>query len=457
MSQWAGVVLAAGVGARMNSRLPKVLHRVCGKEMVRYPVELLRQLGIERVVVVASPSNLEALKQLLGDEVEYVVQPSVTGTGDAVARTAELLGSSADNLLVLGADSPLVRTDAVNELMTSHIESSSHMTILVGHAETSGDFGRVRRDTSGQITGIIEAVDEPRTSDSPPTEKPVEVNAGVYCFTTSWLWENLPRIQPSQSGELYLTSLVSIGVATGAKISGIVTQDAVQLLGVNNRVQLATVESALRQRINQRWMLDGVTILDPASVFIDADVTIGQDAVILPNTMLLGRTTVGEECEIGPGSVLRDSSVGNRCRVTASMLEEATMEDGANIGPFSHLRPGAYLESGVHVGNFAEIKESRLEAGVLMGHFGYVGDASIGANANLSAGMVTCNFDGREKHRTTIGARAFVGCDTMLVAPVTVGDDAATGAGSVIIEDVPPGRLAVGVPARIINKKLDKA
>ncbi len=451
MSQWAGVVLAAGMGARMNSRLPKVLHRVCGKEMIRYPVELLRRLGAGRVVVVASPTNFEALNQLLGDEVEFVVQPSATGTGDALALTAELLGNSADNLLVLGADSPLVQTDTVKELMASHLGSSSHMTILVGQAQTPGDLGQVLRDGSGRVTGIVEAADGPGAG-----EGQAEVNGGVYCFSAPWLWQNLPRIQASQSGERYLTSLVAIGAGNGSKISGIGTPDAAQLQGVNNRVQLAQVESVLRQRINHQWMLGGVTILDPASVFIDAEVTIGRDAVILPNTMLLGRTAVGEESEIGPGSVLRDSAVGNRCRVTASMLEGATMEDGADIGPFSHLRPGAYLESGVHVGNFAEVKESRLASGVLMGHFGYVGDASIGANVNLGAGMVTCNYDGRDKHRTNIGAGAFVGCDTMLVAPVTVGAGAVTGAGSVITEDVPPGRLAVGVPARIVKEKSDK-
>ena len=456
MSQWAGVVLAAGMGARMNSRLPKVLHRVCGKEMIRYPVELLRRLGAGRVVVVASPTNFEALNQLLGDEVEFVMQPSATGTGDALARTADLLGNSADPLLVLGADSPLVQTDTVKELMASHLGSSSHMTILVGQAQTPGDLGQVLRDGSGRVTGIVEAADGPGAG-----EGQAEVNGGVYCFSAPWLWQNLPRIQASQSGERYLTSLASFGsgnggAGNGSKISGIGTPDASQLQGVNNRVQLAQVESVLRQRINHQWMLDGVTILDPASVFIDAEVTIGRDAVILPNTMLLGRTAVGEESEIGPGSVLKDSAVGNRCRVTASMLEGATMEDGANIGPFSHLRPGAYLESGVHVGNFAEVKESRLASGVLMGHFGYVGDASIGANVNLGAGMVTCNYDGRDKHRTNIGAGAFVGCDTMLVAPVTVGAGAVTGAGSVITEDVPPGRLAVGVPARIVKEKSDK-
>jgi len=455
MSQWAGVVLAAGIGARMNSRLPKVLHQVCGKEMIRYPVELLRRLGVNRIVVVVSPASRAEVERVLGDQLEYVEQASATGTGDAMAQTAGLLETGedrkAENLLVLGADSPLLETETLRQLMATHLENTSHMTVLTGRSKSPGDLGRVRRNGAGQVTEIVEVA-----SGDEPEEEPAEINGGVYCFSAPWLWENLPHIQASQSGELYLTSLVSIGAGNGSKVSGIGTPDAAQLQGVNNRVQLAQVESVLRQRINHQWMLGGVTILDPASVFIDAEVTIGRDAVILPNTMLLGRTTVGEESEIGPGSVLRDSTVGNRCRVTASMLEGATMEDGADIGPFSHLRRGAYLESGVHVGNFAEVKESRLASGVLMGHFGYVGDASIGANANLGAGMVTCNYDGRDKHRTNIGAGAFVGCDTMLVAPVTVGADAVTGAGSVITEDVPPGRLAVGVPARIVTKRSDK-
>ena len=238
-----------------------------------------------------------------------------------------------------------------------------------------------------------------------------------------------------------------------SKVIGIAADDPTELQGVNNRLQLAQVEEVLRQRIRQQWMLAGVTMVDPSSVYIDADVYIGQDTLILPNTMLLGRTKIGEECQVGPGSVIRDSTVGSRCRVTSSMLEEATMEEGADIGPFSHLRPGAYLESGVHIGNFAEVKESRLGSGVLMGHFGYVGDASIGANANLGAGMVTCNFDGKYKHRTVIEEGAFVGCDTMLVAPVKIGAAATTGAGAVVTNDVPSGRLAVGVPAKIVGKK----
>ena len=221
---------------------------------------------------------------------------------------------------------------------------------------------------------------------------------------------------------------------------------------MNDRLQLSHVEAVLRQRIRDRWMLSGVTMPDPSTVYIDAEATIGQDTVILPNTSIIGRSVIGEDCEIGPNSVIRDSKLGRGCRATASVLEESTMEDGANIGPFSHLRPGAYLESGVHLGNFVEVKESRFAAGAVMGHFGYVGDASIGAGTNLGAGMVTCNYDGKDKHRTDIGENAFIGCDTMLVAPVTVGAGAITGAGAVVTKDVPAGRLAVGVPAKIRSR-----
>ena len=448
MGQWAGVVLAAGLGARMKSSFPKVLHQVCGKEMIRYPVELLRQLGIDRIAVVVSPANESAVTTLLADGVEYVTQPKALGTGDALARTSGMFNEDIDNLLVLGADCPLVQAATVKRMMESHTAESSHITLLVGDDTLSSDLGRIIRDESGRIVAVVEA-EEPQNAEG----RSGEINGGVYCFKASGLWEQLARIEPSRNGERYLTSLVEMAAAERTKINGVPAPDPNELQGVNDRLQLAEVESRLRQRIRQRWMLDGVTMADPASVFIDAEVAIGQDTVLLPHTTLLGRTSVGKECEIGPGSIIRDSTVGNRCRVTASMLEEAVMEDTSDIGPFSHLRPGAYLESGVHVGNFAEVKESRLASGVLMGHFGYVGDASVAADVNLGAGMVTCNYDGKDKHRTVIEEGVFVGCDTMLVAPVTVGAGAVTGAGSVVTDNIPPGRLAVGVPARILDKK----
>jgi bifunctional UDP-N-acetylglucosamine pyrophosphorylase/glucosamine-1-phosphate N-acetyltransferase len=450
MDRWAGVVLAAGMGVRMRSRLPKVLHRVCGKEMIRYPMELLRQLGIQRLVVVVSPTGAPAVRELLGTGVEYVTQPSALGTGDALGRTAKLLQGTVDHLLVLGADCPLLQEDTVKGLVESHVEASGDMTLLTGNDPAAGDLGRVFRDDSGQVVDIVEAADDPRTS-----EQSGEFNGGVYCFSSPWVWETLERVEPSPSGERYLTSLARIGAVRGAKVRGVAVADPEELQGVNNRVQLARVEAVQRQRIREQWMLAGVTMVDPASVFIDSGVAIGQDTVLLPNTMLLGQTSIGEGCEIGPGSTVRDSKVGHRCRVTASAMEEAAMEDDVDIGPFSHLRPGAYLESGVHIGNFVEVKLSRFASRAVMGHFGYVGDASIGAGANLGAGMVTCNYDGKDKHRTVIEPGAFIGCDTMLVAPVTVGEGAVTGAGAVVTRDVPAGRLAVGVPARI-NVKNDR-
>lgn len=428
----------------MKSATPKVLHRVCGKEMVRYPVESLRRMGVGRIVVVVSPAHGQAVREALGDEVEYVVQSWAGGTAQALACAEESLRGDAGNVVVAGADSPLLPEDGVRRLMASHLASTSPMSLLVGQTGAVGDYGRVQRDAAGRVTAVVEAAEA-----GGPSDAPGEINGGVYCFSGPWLWEHLRRIEPRENGELYVTSLVAMAAAEGSAVDTETAADPADLAGVNNRVQLAQAERLLRRRIRHQWMLDGVTMTDPDSVFIDSEVSIGRDTVLLPNTMLLGRTTVGESSEIGPGSVVRDSRVGSGCRVTSSMLEEAAMEDGSDVGPFSHLRPGAYLESGVHVGNFAEIKESSLASGVMMGHFGYVGDASIGRKVNLGAGVVTCNYDGREKHRTVIEEGAFVGCDTMLVAPVTVGAEAVTGAGSVITRHVPPGRLAVGVPAKI--------
>ncbi|MSQ05942.1 MAG: UDP-N-acetylglucosamine diphosphorylase/glucosamine-1-phosphate N-acetyltransferase [Dehalococcoidia bacterium] len=447
-ARWAGVVMAAGQGVRMNSRTPKVLHKLCGKELVRYPVELLQSLGIGRIVVVVSPHNAQAVRDLLGKQVEYAVQPAVLGTGDALGRSAQLLQGQADHLLVQGGDAPLVRRETLQRLMASHLERASQMTLLTATGVASPDMGRVQRDKQGRVVKIVEAKDWQGHDGAP-----AEVNAGVYCFAAHWLWENLARVEPSPSGERYLTALASLGVASGSTVQALATDDSGEALGINNRVQLAQLEAIARQRIREHWMLEGVTISDPATVYIDADVTIGQDTVILPNTMLLGNTRIGQECHVGPGSVVRDTIVGDRCRVTASHLEESTLEHEVDIGPYSHLRPGTYLETHVHIGNFVEVKNSRLASGAVSGHFSYLGDATIGADVNIGAGTVTCNYDGQDKLETIIGAGAFIGCDTMLVAPVTVGEGAVTGAGAVVTKDVPPGKLAVGVPARVREKR----
>ena len=443
----AGVVMAAGEGKRMRSRVPKPLHRICGREMVQYPVELLREAGAERVVVVVSPKNRDAIRSVLGDSVEYAVQEVRDGTGGALACCAPLLQGQAEQVLVIGGDTPLVSTASVSLLLEKHSAHGAQMTLLTAAVEGKTDMGRVVMK-DGRVTAIVEAAE--RTDE----EDGCGVNAGVYCFEGQWLWQALERVQPGPSGERYLTALASIGTGDGACVMAAETVDPAESLGVNDRVQLSAAEAVMRRRIRERWMLDGVTISDPATVYIDADASIGMDTVILPNTMLLGQTSIGENCEIGPNSVIRDSTVGSECRVTSSAMEEAVMEDHTDIGPFSHLRPGAYLESGVHIGNYVEVKESRFKAGAVMGHFGYAGDATIGERVNVGAGMITCNYDGKDKHRTVVEDDAFIGCDTMLVAPVTVGEGSITGAGAVVTKDVPPARLAVGVPA-IIKRKLD--
>ena len=452
----AGVVMAAGEGRRMRSRTTKPLHRVCGREMVRYPVGLLMDAGAERVVVVVSPENQDAIRAVLGDSVEYAVQTERDGTAGAVVCCAPLLVGRAERVLVIGGDSPLVSAESVSRLLDKHTSQAARMTLLTAPGWGETDLGRVIVE-EGRVSRIVEAADaadEPhfdnlRTNGWEDRANRVDVNAGVYCFEAQWLWETIKHVQPNPSGERYLTSLAAIGAGDGAGVFAAEAADPTEAFGVNDRLQLAIAEEVMRQRIRERWMLEGVTMTDPASVYIEAEVAIGMDTVILPNTMLLGQTSIGENCEIGPNSVLRDTTVGNNCRVTSSALEEAVMEDHTDIGPFSHLRPGAYLESGVHIGNYVEVKESRFKAGAVMGHFGYAGDATIGARVNVGAGMITCNYDGKDKHRTVVEDDAFIGCDTMLVAPVTVGEGSITGAGAVVTKDIPPARLAVGVPATI--------
>jgi bifunctional UDP-N-acetylglucosamine pyrophosphorylase/glucosamine-1-phosphate N-acetyltransferase len=451
MDNWAGVIMAAGEGRRMVSRIPKLLHKVCGKEMVRYPVELFQSLGLARIMVVVSPATESPLREVLGNHVDYVVQPAPRGTGDAATCAIRALPTGVTNLVMMGCDSPLIRQESVRQLVERHQDGGGLMTMLTAPDMMAPDLGRVVRNEGGEIVDLVEAQDWKGDAWAP-----AEVNAGVYCFDLGWLQQCLAAVEPSPSGEKYLTSLVTVAAQRGDQINSVASEMPEEIFGVNDRTQLAQVETVTRWQIIERLMMSGVTVQDPGSVYIDADVSIGMDSIVRPNTSLLGKTVIGENCEIGPNSVIQDSRIGDLCRVTASMLEEATLEAGVDVGPFSHLRPGAYLETGVHIGNYVEVKESRLGREVLAGHFSYLGDASIGAGTNIGAGTITCNFDGKEKRRTTIGQGAFIGCDTMLVAPVSVGDGAATGAGAVVTRDVPGNLLAVGVPARIREKSSQK-
>lgn len=310
------------------------------------------------------------------------------------------------------------------------------------------EFGRILRDEQQRVVGIVEE------SDATPEQLAIrELNCGVYCFDAEWLWEHLARLQPSgKKQEFYLTDLVAMAVQERHAIEAIVLDDVSEVIGINTRAHLARAEKVMRERINDAWMHAGVTLTDPATAYIDADVEIGMDTLVEPNTHLKGKTRIGTNCIIGPNTLIRDSTIANRCRVLASVVEGAVLEDDVDVGPFARLRPGAYLSRRVRLGNFVEVKNSRLGEEAHAGHFSYLGDAEIGARVNIGAGTITVNYDGKQKHKTIIGEDAFIGSDSMLIAPVTIGARARTGAGSVVTKDIPPDSLAVGAPARVIRK-----
>ncbi len=436
------VILAAGQGTRMKSALPKVLHPLGGQPLVLYSVKAASALTDQPPVLVIG-HGAEQVRAAVGEAARYVLQPEQLGTGHAVLQARDLLHGRSSRVIVTYADMPLLRAETLQALAAAQQAHTGPFSLITLTSRDSRGFGRIVRAADGSVQAIVEE------SAATPEQLAIdELNVGIYCFEGAWLWDHLPRIPLNARGEYFLTDLVEIAVSEGQRINAVPLHDPVEALGINTRVHLAEAEAALRDRVNQGLMLSGVTILDPATTYIHPTVRVGLDTVILPHTCLWGGTVIGESCVIGPGAVIQDSVVGNRCRITASVVESATVEDDVEIGPFGHLRRGAHLEAGVHMGNFGEVKNSRLRRGVKMGHFSYVGDADIGEETNIGAGTITCNYDGARKHRTVTGRGVFIGSDTMLVAPVTLGDGARTGAGSVVTHDVPANTLVVGMPAR---------
>ena len=434
----------------MRSRLPKVLHPLAGRPMVDHVLRLVAAAEADPVVVVTG-HGAEQVEVALDGRVATVRQEPQLGTADAVSHALPHVPESATQVLVTMADVPLLPADLVRQLAREQAETGAPVVLLSARLADPLGYGRITRSADGSATAIVEEADA-----DPATRAIDEVNAGTYCFDAAWLRATIGQVPRSPAGEHYLTDLVGLAVAAGHTVRVISAPQPELAMGINDRVQLAAAERLLRARIVEDHMRAGVTIVDPESTFVDADVTIGQDARIEPWTVLAGSTVIGEQAVIGPGSQIRDSRIGARARVWGSWVEESEVGEDAQVGPMSHLRPGSVVGAGSEIGNYAEIKKSRLGARVRQHHFSYLGDAQVGDDVNIGAGSVTANFDGTEKHETVIGDGAFIGVDTMLRAPVTIGPGAKTGAGSVVTRDVAPGKTVVGIPARPIESAPQK-
>ncbi len=436
------IVLAAGLGTRMKSRRPKLLHPLLGRPMLAYVIDAAREATGRPPIVVYSPATA-ALREVFAADARFALQDEPRGTGDALRAGLAEVPDDLRELLVVSGDVPLVRPAILDALLEARRLDHAALALAAVDAIDPTGLGRVVRGEAGDVERIVE--DRDATEDELAID---EINAGLYAFDLDWLRGAIGRLTPSAAtGELYLTELVGLARADGRLVAALDVPDDGRLLGINDRAQLAQAEWDLRAERNTQLMRDGVTMRDPSTVYVDASVELAADVTLEPNVILRGRTRVGEGSVIGPGSEIVDSVIGADCRVWASVVEASEVDDEVTIGPFSHVRPGSSIGRGAQIGNYAEIKNSRLGAGVRQHHASYLGDADVGEDTNVGAGTITANYDGARKHRTTIGRRVFLGVDTMLRAPVTLGDESKTGAGAVVLHDVPPGGLVVGVPA----------
>ncbi len=444
MSATAAIVLAAGQGTRMRSRVPKVLHPLAGRPMLWHVLDALAAAGVRRPVVVIG-HGAEAVEAALDGAADVVRQEPQLGTADATRTGLARVPADARHVLVTHGDVPLLPPEVFQALLREQAEGDAAISLLSARVPDPTGYGRVVRD-GARVRAIVEevAADE-------ATRGIDEVNVGTYCFDASWLRANVGDVPASAAGEFYLPDLVARAVSGGRRVNVVLAERAELTMGVNDRVQLAAAERIARSVVAERHMRAGVTIVDPASTWIDAGVEIGRDARIEPLSVLSGSTVIGEEAVIGPRSEIRDSSIGPRSVVWASVVESSSVAEDVQIGPYSHLRPGSRIGAGCRIGNYAEIKNSELGAGTQQHHFSYLGDAQLGERVNVGAGSVTANFDGQRKNRTIIGSDAFLGVDTMLRAPITIGAGAKTGAGAVVTRDVAPGATVVGMPARPIE------
>ncbi|MGX7173399.1 bifunctional UDP-N-acetylglucosamine diphosphorylase/glucosamine-1-phosphate N-acetyltransferase GlmU [Enterococcus ratti] len=445
------IILAAGKGTRMKSKLYKVLHQVSGKPMVEHIINRVSETKPDRIITIVG-HGAEQVKAQLGDRSEYALQAEQLGTGHAVLQAVPFLKEKKGTTLVISGDTPLLTTETLNNLFEYHQGKNASATILTAQAEDPTGYGRIIRDHVGIVEKIVEQ------KDATPEEALVqEINTGTYCFDNQALFEALEKVGTDNAqGEYYLTDIIEILKETGNTVAAYQTEDFDESMGVNDRIALAKANEVMRHRINKRHMINGVSFVDPATTYIDEGVMIGSDTVIEAGVQLQGSTVIGSDCVIGAHSRIVDSVVEDHVVIENSVIKNSYIKSYADVGPFAHLRPKAEIGEGVHVGNFVEVKNADIGKNTKVGHLTYVGDASLGEEINVGCGVVFVNYDGKNKHRTTVGDHSFIGSNANLIAPVKIAKNTSIAAGSTITEDIPEYAMAIARARQVTKEEYAK-
>lgn len=433
---FTSLILAAGMGTRMKSKMPKVIHKVCGKELVRWVIDASKDAGADEIVAVIG-HKAEMVEPMIKDHAKIAIQSEQLGTGHAVMMAADYINDGC--VVILAGDTPLIRPETIKSAVEYHLKHGNSATVITADMDDATGYGRIVRGADGAVLRIVEQKDA-----SDEEKKIKEINSGMYVFDGAALRDALKKLTPNNAqGEYYLTDTLEILRNAGKRIGGYTIADNDEIRGINNRIQLSEAESVMQYRINKYHMTNGVTIIDPKSVFIGSDVEIARDTVIASNVTIEGKTRIGEDCVIEMGCKLVDAELGCGVHVTSSVILKSKIGDGTNVGPFAYVRPGCVIGKNVRIGDFVEIKNDTIGDGTKISHLTYLGDSDIGKNVNFGCGTVTCNYDGKDKFRSTIGDNVFVGCNTNFVSPINVGEGAYIAAGSTITEDIPENSLAI--------------